>query len=104
MTTTPPALKIGIAGLGRLGQRHAEALAFRTRHCELVAACSPVASERAYAGEQLGVARLYDDFDALIADPDVDAVVLVTPTSLHADQTIAALQAGSTFLLKNHWR
>jgi myo-inositol 2-dehydrogenase/D-chiro-inositol 1-dehydrogenase len=87
-------LKVGIAGLGRMGQRHAEALAFRTRHCELVAACSPVASERTFAGERLGVARLYEDFDALIADATLDAVVLVTPTSLHADQTIAALQAG----------
>lgn len=87
-------LRIGIAGLGRLGKRHAEALAFRTRHCELVAACSPVAEERAYAGEQLGIARLYEDFDAFIADPDMDAVVLVTPTSLHADQTIAALKSG----------
>jgi myo-inositol 2-dehydrogenase/D-chiro-inositol 1-dehydrogenase len=87
-------LRIGIAGLGRLGQRHAEALAFSTRHCTLVAACSPVASERAYAGEQLGISRLYADFDALIADPEVDAVVLVTPTSLHANQTIAALEAG----------
>lgn len=87
-------LRIGIAGLGRLGQRHAEALAFRTRHCELVAACSPSASERAYAGEQLGVSRLYEDFDTFIADPTLDAVVLVTPTSLHADQTIAALKAG----------
>ncbi|MDO8252928.1 MAG: Gfo/Idh/MocA family oxidoreductase, partial [Rhodoferax sp.] len=87
-------LRIGIAGLGRLGKRHAEALAFRTRHCQLVAACSPVAEERAYAGEQLGIARLYEDFDAFIADPDIDAVVLVTPTSLHADQTIAALKSG----------
>ena len=87
-------LRVGIAGLGRLGQRHAEALAFRTRHCELVAACSPVASERAFAGEHLGIERLYEDFDAFIADPLLDAVVLVTPTSLHADQTIAALKAG----------
>lgn len=87
-------LRVGIAGLGRLGQRHAEALAFRIRNCELVAACSPVAAERAFAKEQLGVARLYDDFDAFIADPLIDAVVLATPTSLHANQTIAALQAG----------
>jgi myo-inositol 2-dehydrogenase/D-chiro-inositol 1-dehydrogenase len=42
----------------------------------------------------LGVARLYEDFDSFIADPEMDAVVLVTPTSLHADQTIAALKAG----------
>lgn len=94
MTTTSKPLRIGIAGLGRLGQRHAEALAFRTRHCTLVAACSPVASERAFAAEQLGVGRLYEDFDAFLQDPDIDAVVLVTPTSLHANQAIAALQAG----------
>ncbi|MCX7256889.1 MAG: Gfo/Idh/MocA family oxidoreductase, partial [Polaromonas sp.] len=87
-------LRIGIAGLGRLGKRHAEALAFRTRHCELVAACSPVQQERDYASAQLGVARVYEDFDRFIADPEIDAVVLVTPTSLHADQSIAALQAG----------
>jgi myo-inositol 2-dehydrogenase/D-chiro-inositol 1-dehydrogenase len=91
---TAPPLRIGIAGLGRLGQRHAEALAFRTRHCSLVAACSPLASERAFAGEQLGISRLYEDFDAFIANPELDAVVLVTPTSLHANQTIAALEAG----------
>ncbi|HEY8905918.1 MAG TPA: Gfo/Idh/MocA family oxidoreductase [Rhodoferax sp.] len=87
-------LRIGIAGLGRLGKRHAEALAFRTRHCQLVAACSPVAEERRYAQDHLGVARVYDDFDDFLADSEIDAVVLVTPTSLHADQTIAALQAG----------
>lgn len=97
MTTSTSAakpLRIGIAGLGRLGQRHAEALAFKTRNCQLVAACSPVADERAFAGTQCGVPRLYEDFDAFIADPDLDAVVLVTPTSLHANQTIAALEAG----------
>ncbi len=87
-------LRIGIVGLGRLGKRHAEALAFRTRHCELVAACSPVADERSYASTQLGITRVYEDFDAFLADPGMDAVVLVTPTSMHADQTIAALKAG----------
>ena len=90
----PKILRVGIAGLGRLGQRHAEALAFRTRHCQLVAACSPSASERAFAGEQLGVERLYEDFDAFVADPALDAIVLATPTTLHASQAIAALEAG----------
>ncbi len=93
-TTTSQALRVGIAGLGRLGQRHAAALAFHTPNCKLVAACSPVEAERAFAREQLGVANVYNDLDSLLQDPHVDAVVLVTPTSLHADQTIAALQAG----------
>lgn len=89
-------LRVGIAGLGRLGRRHAEALAFSTRHVDLVAACSPVEAEREFAGRELGIAadRLYSDFDAFVADPCLDAIVLVTPTSLHADQAIAALQAG----------
>jgi myo-inositol 2-dehydrogenase/D-chiro-inositol 1-dehydrogenase len=94
ITMNPKMLRVGIAGLGRLGQRHAEALAFRTRHCQLVAACSPSASERAFAGEQLGVERLYEDFDAFVADPALDAIVLATPTTLHASQAIAALEAG----------
>ena len=88
------ALRIGIAGLGRLGARHAQALAFNTRGCQLVAACSPVAGERNLATEQLGVGRVHEDLSGMLADPEIDAVVLVTPTSLHAQQTIDALRAG----------
>jgi myo-inositol 2-dehydrogenase/D-chiro-inositol 1-dehydrogenase len=87
-------LRIGIVGLGRLGQRHAQALAFSTRNCVLTAACSPVEAERAYARTELGIQQVYARYEDLLASPDVDAVVLVTPTSLHADQAIAALQAG----------
>jgi myo-inositol 2-dehydrogenase / D-chiro-inositol 1-dehydrogenase len=87
-------LRVGIAGLGRLGRRHAENLAQRVPRAKLVAACSPVADERQWARESLGVERVYGDFGALLADADVDAVFLVTPTSLHAEQIILALQAG----------
>jgi myo-inositol 2-dehydrogenase/D-chiro-inositol 1-dehydrogenase len=87
-------LRVGIAGLGRLGRRHAEQLARRTRGAQLVSACSPVAAELAWARDEFGLQTLHEDFEAFVNDPQLDAVVLVTPTSLHADQTIAALQAG----------
>ena len=87
-------LRIGIAGLGRLGQRHAEALALGMPNCSLVAACSPVASEREYAGQLPGVKRVCAELPELLQDPEVDAVVLVTPTSLHADQSIQVLESG----------
>ena len=90
---TPP-LNIGIVGLGRMGQRHAEQLALRTRGARLVAACSPNVDEHTWARDQLGVPALYDDYAALLRDPQVQAVVIATPTTLHAEQTIAALQAG----------
>ncbi len=87
-------LRVGIAGLGRLGKRHAEQLARHTPGARLVAACSPVAEELDWARDALGVPRLYADYAELLADPEIDAVVLVTPTTLHADQTSAALRAG----------
>ncbi len=89
-------VRVGIAGLGRLGKAHARQLARVTQGCRLVSACSPVPAEREWAAQELGLAadRLHADFDAFLAEADVDAVVLVTPTSLHADQVIAALRAG----------
>jgi myo-inositol 2-dehydrogenase/D-chiro-inositol 1-dehydrogenase len=86
-------LRIGIVGLGRLGMRHAENLKLRIPEANLVAACSPVEAER-QAAAALGVSRLYADYHALLGDRDIEAVFLVTPTSLHADQIIAALAAG----------
>ena len=91
---TPTVLRVGIAGLGRLGKRHAEQLARHTPGARLVAACSPVAAERDWARAELGVAQCHETLDALLADPEIDAVVLVTPTTLHADQTVACLRAG----------
>jgi myo-inositol 2-dehydrogenase / D-chiro-inositol 1-dehydrogenase len=87
-------LRVGIVGLGRLGRRHAENLAQRVPRAELVAACSPVAEELTWARETLGVARVSSNYESLLADAGVDAVFLVTPTSLHAAQIMQALQAG----------
>ncbi len=88
------ALRIAVAGLGRLGRRHAEIFRRRVRGVEVVAAASPSADQRAWATDTLGLARVVADYAELLRLPDVDAVVIVTPTSLHADQVIAALDAG----------
>ena len=86
-------LSIAIVGLGRLGRRHAENLAQRVPHARLVAACSPLADELAWAEQTLGIEHLYRDYAELLAHPGLDAVFLVTPTSLHAMQIVQALQA-----------
>jgi myo-inositol 2-dehydrogenase/D-chiro-inositol 1-dehydrogenase len=87
-------LRIGIAGLGRLGRRHAQNLAQRVPGAELVAACSPLAEELAWAKDALGVRNLHADYQALLAQDEVDAVFLVTPTPFHPEQIVAGLQAG----------
>jgi myo-inositol 2-dehydrogenase/D-chiro-inositol 1-dehydrogenase len=66
---------MGIAGLGRMGRRHAVNLAHRVPGAELVAAGSPVADELAWARDTLGVDALYTEYSALLAHPGLDAVL-----------------------------
>jgi len=87
-------VRVGIAGIGRMGRRHAENLALRVPGAALVAACSPAQDELAWAKDTLGVTRLYPDYAALLADHEVDAVWIVTPNTLHPQQIIGALEAG----------
>jgi myo-inositol 2-dehydrogenase/D-chiro-inositol 1-dehydrogenase len=86
-------LRVGIAGLGRMGRRHAENLARRVPQAELVAACDPSADELAWAQRQLNVPHCYSDYASMLAQADLEAVFLVTPTTLHAAQIVDALRA-----------
>jgi myo-inositol 2-dehydrogenase/D-chiro-inositol 1-dehydrogenase len=85
---------VGVVGLGRLGKRHAENLAYRVPGAALVAVCSPLEEELAWAAQALPSPRLYKDYAALLEDREVDAVWLVTPSALHAQQIVDALRAG----------
>src|SRR6218665_3165688 len=93
MTSATP-LNVGIAGLGRLGRRHAESLAGRVPGARLRAACNPRAGPLDWARDQLGVTQLHQDFNLFITTADIDAVVLASPTTEHAPQFEAALRAG----------
>jgi len=86
-------LRIGIAGLGRMGRRHAENLTRRVPNAELVAACSPSAEELALAERELGVAGCYRDYALMLAQAEIDAVFIATPTTLHAQQIVEAIRA-----------
>ena len=94
MDTKPRTVRIGIVGLGRLGKRHALNLNSVVAGVELVAAASPVAEEQAWAREQLAGTAVYDSLEALLAHPGLDAVWLVTPTSIHVEQIERSLLAG----------
>lgn len=87
-------LKIAAAGLGRMGKRHALNFLNRTPRAELVAAFSPDPSELAWAKQHLepyGV-TLYDDYDKMIQQPGLQAVVIGTATSVHAEEAIKAME------------
>ncbi|MFE1787070.1 Gfo/Idh/MocA family oxidoreductase [Streptomyces sp. NPDC059525] len=86
-------LRVALAGGGAFGAKHAAALK-RIEGVEVAAVVSSsLDSARKFAAEQ-GVGRAVASLDEVLAMDDVDAVVLATPTPLHAEQTLACLDAG----------
>ena len=84
-------IKVGIAGLGRLGKVHANNIAFKIPNAQLTAACSIMPAELEYAKTELGVTDVYTDFREMLEKADIDAVAIVTTSSEHCWQIEAAL-------------
>jgi scyllo-inositol 2-dehydrogenase (NAD+) len=84
-------LNIGLIGLGRVGPVYARDLAGRILETRLVAVADTAGTVAKDVAAELDVARAYTDPLALIDDPSVDAVVIVTPTHVHREQVIAAV-------------
>lgn len=87
-------IKVGIAGLGRLGKVHAENLAFHIPGAVLKAVCSLSEEELHDAGERFGISKRYQNFDDMICDAELDAVAIVTSSGMHCEQIEKALHAG----------
>ena len=67
-------------------------------HCEVVAIASRDAGVAASVAESLGIPRAHGSYEALLADPEVEAVYIPLPNHLHAQWTIAAAKAGKHVL------
>jgi myo-inositol 2-dehydrogenase/D-chiro-inositol 1-dehydrogenase len=90
----PKKLQIAAAGLGRMGHRHALNFLNRTPRAELVAAFTPDPKELQWGKihlEPYGV-TLYDNYDKMISREGLDAVVIGTATSVHAEEAIKAME------------
>ncbi len=86
-------IRVGLVGFGYWGPNVSRA-ADNTGllKVEMVADATPAALERAARRHPL--ARLTEDWRALIADPAVDAVMIATPVHTHFEIALAALKAG----------
>jgi 2-hydroxy-4-carboxymuconate semialdehyde hemiacetal dehydrogenase len=86
-------VRVALAGGGAFGAKHAAALK-RIDGVEVTAVVSStLESAQAFAQEQ-GIGRGVGSLEEVLAADDVDAVILATPTPMHASQTLATLRAG----------
>ncbi|QTO52865.1 Gfo/Idh/MocA family oxidoreductase [Duffyella gerundensis] len=89
-----PSVRVGLIGAGRMGSFHAESLAQRVPGAQLVAVADPQPGAAQALATKLGVSKAFSDLQALLNDPEVDAVVIASPARTHAAWIIAAAQAG----------
>lgn len=87
-------IKVGIIGLGRMGQTHARNIADNVPGATLYAACSFVDEELELAKREFGVKETYKNYEDMIANPNLDAVVIVSPSGLHTEHIRLAMEKG----------
>ncbi len=90
-------VKVGFLGLGWPGEQHAKAVA-TLPGASVYAACDLSAERRETFAPQFSPAKVYARYDDMLADPEVDAVVISLPNFLHGSATMSALQAGKHVL------
>jgi scyllo-inositol 2-dehydrogenase (NAD+) len=86
-------LKIGLVGVGRLGKVYARDLSSRLEETTLVAVADRDHDLAVQTARDFDVPHAYATAEELIADPEVEAVVVVSPTHTHRDVVIAATKA-----------
>jgi predicted dehydrogenase len=91
-------LRFGILGTADIARRKVIAGMRRSKRCEVVAIASRDAVRAQKAATELAIPRAHGSYQALLADPDVDAVYIPLPNNLHRHWTIAAARAGKHVL------
>lgn len=88
-------IRVGILGLGRAGRfMHAPELAQFPEFYRIVAGCDHAADRRVDLPKEFCDAKIYADYDEMLADPDVDMVTIATRNADHTPHALRALEAG----------
>jgi len=85
-------LRVGVVGTGVMGTDHAERLVGRISGAQLVAVSDPDAARMSALVAAFAGCQAFEDPLALIADPDVDAVLIASPGFAHEEQVMACIE------------
>ncbi|MEY2846736.1 MAG: Glucose--fructose oxidoreductase precursor [Chloroflexota bacterium] len=91
-------IRWGIVSTANIGVAKVVPAMMRGTHSEVIAIASRDLAKAQAAASKLGIAKAYGSYEALLADPDVEAIYNPLPNHLHVPVSIQALQAGKHVL------
>ena len=93
-------VRIGVAGAnGAFGSKHLDALS-QIDTVEIVAAMATTLEKANGVADQYSIPNRFDNYDDMLGLRDLDAVILATPTQIHAEQGLKAMAAGKHVLIE----
>lgn len=87
-------IRIGVIGAGRIGKVHTETIAQRIAEAEVVAVVDVDISAAQELADRFMIKNVSDNYIDIVNNPDVDAVLICSPTGTHADLVIEVAKAG----------
>lgn len=86
---------VGIIGAGRIGKVHVESITTQVRNARIKTLADPFMSdETAQWSKSMGVENITKDYKEIIADPEIDAVLICSSTDTHSPISVEAIRAG----------
>ena len=95
-------IKVALAGAGAFGIKHLDGIQ-NIDGVEVISLISRDLEKTQAVADKYGIGHVTTDLADSLAMKEVDAVILCTPTQMHAEQTLACLKAGNTCRWKFHW-
>lgn len=86
-------VKIALVGAGAFGIKHLDGLK-NIPNAEVTYVVTSTKAKAQEVADKYGIPNVSDNLDEVLASAEVDAVILCTPTQMHASQTLACLKAG----------
>src|SRR5437868_4178110 len=88
----------GVISAAQIGLNHVIPAIQRSANGRVVCLGTPRREEVREKAEKLGIPRVYDQYDAVLEDPEVEAVYIPLPNSMHREWTLRAAEAGKHIL------
>jgi predicted dehydrogenase len=93
-----PPVRWGVLSTANIGKRAVIPAIQRSHNGQVLALASRDAAQARQAADTLSIPRAFGSYEALLADPEVEAVYIPLPNSMHREWAIRAAQAGKHIL------